>query len=78
MQFTGPGSALRGVPIKDRDPQVRQHPPTALGLPRGRGDYVGHFANGSSLDKSLSPLGIGLGILAAEYGLTTHHRVEDC
>src|SRR5215510_1985777 len=31
-----------------------------------------------SIDKSLHPLSIGLWIIAAEYGLTTHHRVEDC
>src|SRR5262245_7721424 len=32
---------------------------------------------GSRLDKSLRPLGIQLWIIAAEYVLTTRHRVED-
>jgi hypothetical protein len=31
-----------------------------------------------SIDKSLLPLSIGLWIIAAEYGLTALHRVEDC
>ena len=35
------------------------------------------YANWLSLNKSLRPLSIGLWIIAAEYGFTAYHCVED-